>query len=195
MSRRGFTFIEILLAASLIAVLSLAVFTCFSNGLKLWERSRREILSEDVALFFDRFSSDLRNAFIFSTLSLDGGEHTFVFPTVVLTPADPFGPRRGEEMVEQIGRVRYALDFEKEAIVRQQANYSQGIRNDWGEARTLAAGIRGLKFKYYYIGAKEYQVHADDSAVLPSGVEVEVRFMDGAEEKMMSRFVSVPLGI
>ncbi len=195
MSRRAFTFIEILLVTSLIAILSLSIFTCFSNGLKLWDRSRREILTEDISIFFDRFSSDLRNTFIFSTLLLDGGENAFIFPTVVLTKADEYGSRKNEEFIDQLGRVRYAFDFEKGAIIRQQANYSQGTRNDWGDVSIMAAGIKELKFKYYYSGMKEYQLHADKSAVLPSGVEVDVRFMDGGEEKTISRFVSIPLGI
>ncbi|MBF0122847.1 MAG: prepilin-type N-terminal cleavage/methylation domain-containing protein [Candidatus Omnitrophica bacterium] len=195
MSRRAFTFIEILLVTSLIAILSLSIFTCFSNGLKLWDRSRREILTEDISIFFDRFASDLRNTFIFSTIPLDGGENSFVFPTVVLTKADEYGSRRNEEFVDQLGRVRYAFDFEKGAIMRQQANYSQSTRNDWADAKTMAVGIKELKFKYYYSGIKEYQLHADNSVVLPSAVEVAVRFMQGGEEKTMSRFVSIPLGI
>ena len=195
MSRRGFTFIEILLVTSLIAILSLSIFTCFSNGLKLWDRSRREILTEDISIFFDHFSSDLHNTFIFSTIPLEGGENSFIFPTVVLTKADEYGSRKDEEFIDQLGRVRYAFDFEKNAIVRQQANYSQGTRNDWGDVKIMAAGIKELKFKYYYSGSKEYQLHADNSAVLPAGVEVDVRFMEGGEEKTLSRFISIPLGI
>lgn len=195
MHRRAFTFIEILIVTSLIAILSLAIFTCFSNGLKLWDRSRQAILTEDISIFFDRLSSDLRNTFLFSTLPIDGEEHSFAFPTVVLVPADQRSTRAGEELVDQIGRVRYAFDFERGAVIRQQANYSQGTRNDWGDSRSLVTGIQELKFKYYYAKSKEYQLHADNQTALPSGIEVDVRFKEGGEEKVISRFITVPLGL
>ncbi|MBF0569154.1 MAG: prepilin-type N-terminal cleavage/methylation domain-containing protein [Candidatus Omnitrophica bacterium] len=195
MRRRGFTFIEMLLVATLIGTISLAVFSCLRNGIRLWDRSRQAVLAEDASIFFDRFSSDVRNAFFFSTLPFKGEEYSFEFPTIVSTPADRRSTRAEEGTVDQLGRVSYSFDAVKGTVIRRQADYADGTREAWGEPRVLLSGIKQIRFKYYYSGQKDYQLHAEGKDVLPARVEVELSFMDGQEERILRRLVPVPLGI
>jgi prepilin-type N-terminal cleavage/methylation domain-containing protein len=197
MQKRGFTFIEILLVTALMASLSLAVFLCLSNGLKLWHRAQQTILQEDVAIFFDKFSADLRNAFSFSTLAVEGREHSFAFPTIVWMRADRGSVRAAEEFTDQLGRVRYVFDSTDGVLARQQANYSQGIRQVWadGAPQVLLRGATEVRFKYHFTGEKGDDFRAEAKDSLPSGVEVEVRFGDGEEERTFRRFFPVPVGL
>jgi len=197
MRQRGFTCIELLLVTALMASLSLAIFLCLSNGLKLWQRTQQALLQEDVAIFFDKFSGDLRNALNFSTLAIDGQEYSFTFPTIVWMRADRGSARAKEEFIDQYGRVRYAFDAGAGILTRQQANYSQGVRKAWGDlaGQALLRGVTEVRFKYYYSGRKSDDFSTEAKDGLPSGVEVDVRFKDGAEERTVKRFFPVPLGI
>ncbi len=195
MKRRAFTLIELLLVTSLIAALSLAVFMSLSNGLKLWQRTQKAVLAEDITIFFDRFAGDLRNSFNFSTLRMEGDELSFAFPTVVLTKADRASIRASEEYVDQLGRVQYAFDPADGSLVRRQANYSQGLRKMWGEARTLFSGATEIHFRYLPRGSKDFSSSAGAKGELPTGVEVEVRYKEGQEERSLKRFFMIPVGI
>jgi prepilin-type N-terminal cleavage/methylation domain-containing protein len=197
MRRRGFTLIEMLLVSALLATLSLAIFLCLSNGLKLWQRTQQALLQEDAAIFFDKFSGDLRNAFSFSTLAIDGQEYSFAFPTVVWMKADRGSARSAEEYVDQLGRVRYAFDGAEGTVTRQQANYSQGMRKVWNDTapQVLLRGITEVSFRYYYSGRKGDDFSTEAKGGLPSGVEVVVRYKEGQEERTAKRFFPVPLGM
>jgi prepilin-type N-terminal cleavage/methylation domain-containing protein len=197
MRRRGFTFIEMLLVTALMASLSLAIFLCLSNGLKLWQRTQQALLQEDVAIFFDKFSGDLRNAFSFSTLAIEGRENSFVFPTIVWMRTDRGSVRAAEEFVDQLGRVRYEFNAADGVLTRQQANYSQGTRKVWADTapQVIFHGATEVRFKYFYSGRKGDEFSTEAKGGLPSGVEVDVRYKEGQEERTYQRFFPVPLGI
>ncbi len=193
-SRRAFTLVEILLVTTLIAGISLAVFSCLINGLRLWDRSRVLMIEEDAAFFFDRFSSDVRNSFPFSTLAMVGAEGTLAFPTIVMTGSDRAGSRSAEVLSDGIGMVQYVFSISTGELSRLQANYSQGLRGSWGEPRPMIKGLKRVRFKYFST-AGDYRLSQDPGDPFPAGVEVELLFMNGSNEKFLRRFVPVPAGL
>lgn len=194
MRRRGFTFIEIMLVTAIFATLSVAIFTCLSNGIKLWERGRQLMSQEDALIFLDRFSSDLRNTFYYSKLSFSGGEFAAAFPTVVWTPADRVSVRADEGVVDQIGKVSYAYDPEHGTVVRRQANYSQALEDAWGAEEVVVPAVTSLRFHYFYT-AKDPTSSVEAGADIPAGVEVELVVPGGKEEKVFKRYIAVPAGV
>ena len=193
--RRGFTFVEIMLVTAIFATLSAAIFTCLSNGIKLWDRGRQLMSQEDTVIFFDRFSSDLRNTFNYSKFSFTGGEQEVVFPTVVWTPADRVSVRAQEGLVDQLGKVRYAYDPEHGTIVRSQANYSQASQEEWGAEEIVVPAVKSLRFHYFYTASKDPSMSVDEGDPIPSGVEVELVIPSGKEEKVFKRYIAVPAGV
>jgi prepilin-type N-terminal cleavage/methylation domain-containing protein len=191
---RGFTLVEILLVSTLIAGISLAVFQCLSNGLKLWDRSRVLIAEEDEAFFFDRFASDLRNSFSFSALPFSGSEHSVTFPTIVMTRADRAGSRAAEGYADGLGRVGYIFNAASGVLHRTQANYSQALRNVHGDSKAVLKGVKNIRFKYFAAGSQEYRLSQEAGDPFPAGVEVDITLMCGVEEKTLRRFVAIPAG-
>jgi hypothetical protein len=145
-------------------------------------------------IFFDKFSSDARNMFLFSTLALEGSEYSFAFPSVVLTAADPVKSGTSDALIDQIGRVRYSFDGATGTVLRHQAGYSEGIRKDWEAQRIVLQGIEELRFKYYYQGQKDPRSTIDSGEVLPSGVEIEIVVREAEERRTFRRFFGIPLG-
>ena len=195
MRRRGFTFIEIMLVTAIFATLSVAIFTCLSNGIKLWERGRQLMSEEDAAIFFDRFSSDLRNTFTYSKLAFIGGEYALEFPSVVWTPADRVSVRAYEERVDQMGKVRYEYDPEHGTVMRRQANYSQALQEQWGMDEVVVPEVKSLRFHYFYTVSKDPHMSVEEGADIPAGVEVELIIPSGKEEKVFRRYITVPAGV
>lgn len=195
MRRGGFTFVEIMLVTAIFATLSTAIFTCLSNGIKLWDRGQKLMSDEDAVIFLDRFASDLRNTSRYARIPFAGGEQTLAFPTMVWTPADRVSVRADEGLVDQIGRVRYAYDPEHGTVVRHQANYSQALADEWGRDEIMVPAVKGLRFHYFYTGSPDPHVSVDEGADIPAGVEVELTVPAGKEEKVFKRYIAVPAGV
>lgn len=196
MRRRAFTFIEIMLVTAIFATISLAVFTCLSNGIKLWEKGRQLVIEEDASIFLDRFASDLRNSFPYSKISFSGQELRLEFPTIVWTPADRVSVRADEGLVDQIGRVKYSFEAERASLVRYQANYSQALSNKWGEEEVVVPVVKEFRLHYFYGSSKDPHIIAEPTDGFPSGVEVylSVAGADGKSEKVFKRYVLIPAG-
>lgn len=206
--RKAFTLIEILLVAALFAMLGLAAFTCLSNGLKLSQRAGLLSSEEDVAMLLDRFCWDMKNAFSFSLISFKGEEMKIKLPTLVWTATDRRGIRAKDEFETQMGAVEYAFDIDKKAILRRQANYSQALREEWGDPQMVVAGVESIRFRYFYEGQKEGRLTIDGGD-LPSAIEIELRLLpevkaslrgsvlveDGGSGRLFKRFVMLPSGV
>ena len=199
MRQRAFTLMELMLVTAVFATLSLAIFTCLSNGIKLWERGKQLVAEEDVALFFDRFSSDVHNAFSYSGISFEGEEYRFSFPTMVWTPADRVSARAEEGLVDQIGRVSYAYDPARGMLTRTQANYAQALKEQWGPEEVIVPRVGTLRFRYFYGTAKDGRMSTGQGEI-PSGIEVELTVLQGfvqagAAEKVFKRYIALPAGV
>lgn len=192
---KGFSLIEILLVTVLLSLCSVAIFRTFLSGVKLWEHAQRFSVQEDISIFLDKLSEDLRNGFYYSKIKFNGMETQLTFPAFVTVPADERSSRFREGMVDQIGAVKYYLDYEEHKLYRSQANYSQALKGKFETTRELVSAVDSLRFRYYYPDKKGLQAYAKAQDVIPSGVLVEVRFHDESSERVMSRFIGIPSGI
>ena len=53
-NRSGFTLIELLIVAAMLGVVSLAIYSTFNNGLKLWQKVNKPVAGEDADIFFEQ---------------------------------------------------------------------------------------------------------------------------------------------
>jgi len=193
--RKGMTFIEILIVASLISLISMALYNVLSNGIRVWERSRRMVIEEDVAIFFDKLSQDLRNTFYHSKIPFDGNEFRFSFPTMVRTPANAGRGHSGGEDIHQIGRVEYYYDTIEDKIYKRQANYGQAINERFGQPRLLLSSVEKFRFRYVYLTEDEEVMSDEVLEFLPSSIELEIEFFDDKGKRTMRKLIDVPIGI
>ena len=47
----AFTLVELLIVTAMLAVISLAIYSTFSSGLKIWQRVSKPIPEEDLGIF------------------------------------------------------------------------------------------------------------------------------------------------
>lgn len=151
------------------------------------------VIEEDIAVFFDKITHDLRNSFYHSKLKYDGGAASFRFPSFVYVPADSRSSWPRDSYVHQIGEVEYLYDTSEKSIVRKQAFYGRALRNDFQEAVPLVKGIERLKFTYYYSTPSEEVVSDQILELLPGAVSVEVFFSDIYGKRVMKKIIEVPV--
>ena len=191
----GFTLVEILLTVTLFSMCSLAIYKVFSSGIKLWARAQHFALEEDMSIFLDKFSEDLRNSFYYTGIHFNGTESRLSIPTFVVTPADERSLQAEDGPITQIGAVKYYLDFETHSIHRAQANYAQALGGHFSDDKVLVRSVNSLRFVYYMPGARGVEPYSKANEVIPTAIYVEIKYSDERSEHVLGRIISVPAGI
>ena len=189
MRRNSYTLIEMLLVASILSTISLAVFHALSSGLNIWERSRKFVVEEDIAIFFDKIGEDLRNSFSYSKMPFAGKETLLRFPTHI-----KISRAQDEEILEGMGEVEYYFDPDKKSLTRRQLSYGQALRGDAGKERlVLSAAL--VHFAYYFLEGNEAVLKEEIGTTMPRAVAVEVDFIDGRQKRTFRKLINLPRGI
>ncbi len=190
--RHGFTLMETLLVAGLIAMTGLALYQTVDNGIRLWERSQDVLLSEDAMLFLDRLTQDLHNTLDYAFLPFDGKSSRVQIPTVIETPPDPVSHMKTEMNVSQPGTVEYRFDEGTRSIVRSQINYGRSVKHLSGEARALLSDVVSLKFTYLYNDGGGWQ-EKQSVGYIPAAVTVDLEFKSVNGIESMRRTIWIPV--
>ena len=193
-SKSAFTLIEVLLVVSLLAVISIAVFNTFLNGMKIWNKSYRAIFEEDILVFFEKINMDLRNVVRYSQIRFEGDKNHLTFATLVKVPSDPRRVFKEESYVNEIGRVEYYFDETDRAIVRRQAGYGQTFKNKFEPPRRLANTVNFLRFMYFYKTAEGYTMQKEGENIIPAAVGIEVEYGYEKDRRRMTKFIEIPIG-
>lgn len=92
--RQGFTLVEMLIALSIIAIVTGSIVACLSGGIRIWERSRVYGRDEvDLNFVSELLAQDLANALPWEAKPLVGLPDRCAFPALVrATPAAPLEP-------------------------------------------------------------------------------------------------------
>lgn len=190
----GMTLMEILLVVSLVSMISLALYKSLANGIKVYQRSQRMIVEEDIAVFLDRLTGDLRNTFLFSQIAFEGSELKLSFPTIVRVPADPSSDYPPGEYIDQIGRVEYSFELYDDKLFYKVSDYGQGIDQNFNEPRVLLQNIKNIRFGYISITPEGEVVNPSAYGTLPATVQVEIEFSDEWGKKSIVREIDIPAG-
>jgi prepilin-type N-terminal cleavage/methylation domain-containing protein len=184
---RGFTLVEILIVTMMMSVVSLAIYSAFNNGIKIWQRINRQLPQEDINIFFDKFTTDLKNCVKLKNISFIGKADMLEFASIVLSA-------RMEQA--SVGKLVYRYDRLAGILRRDQFDYSAVFTDEKNATAGALDHIRSLKFLYYnldeekkeYIWQEEWLIDE-----LPKAVRMEVEFVQGSEVFYLTRTVNIPI--
>ncbi|MDD5729622.1 MAG: prepilin-type N-terminal cleavage/methylation domain-containing protein [Candidatus Omnitrophica bacterium] len=186
---RAFTLIEMLIVIVMLSVVSLAVFATFNNGINVWRKVTVEPASEGINIFFERFSSDLRNTFKFKSISFVGREQVLEFPALVYSPW---------AQAKSIGKIAYEFDAAKGALTKRQYTYSDIYSQAGSVAENVVLkDLSSAKFRYYfYDSAKREYLWSNEwpASDFPLAVAIELEFNRANGNNAFVRTVSIPVG-
>ena len=179
----GFTMVELLVVTAMIAVISLATYSVFNSGIKLWQRVQNPSTEEGLAFFLDKFESDIRNTFNFSVIPFQGEEYRISMPAHLNKSGG-------------IGRVIYIYSPGQMAMARLQMDYPDIYNAGQIRSSPALSGIRSLSFSFYAFDEelKEYVwLNHWPRQEMPLAVRVSLELGDKNENKKFTRTVSIPV--
>lgn len=192
--RKSFTLIEILLVVVILSVVSLVVYSAFSQGINLWERLTQRTPVSELNMFFGKMESDLRNNFKFFGIDFAGAEDQISFATLIVSAAEK------QQRTLSVGEVGYSFDASTKSLNRWQKNYSQVYSGKFPFLlRQMVKNVKSVRFKYYSYDSKQ-KIHIwkdswdKEEIAIPLAVRVRLEFDESAERKEIVRTITIPVG-
>ena len=192
----GFTLIETVLVAAMLSVVALAIYSTFNSGIKIWQRLTKGASAEELNIFLEKISGDLRNSFKFTEIKFVGRGNSISFASLVLTEMG----QKEKDLV--VGEVGYCFDAQAETINKWQANYSQVYQNKSTPPRQVVDNVKSLGFQYYYYDPKEevhiwkdgWQQEQGEEEKIPLAVRIMIELLEDVERKEITRTIAIPAG-
>lgn len=198
LEKRGFTFIELIIAVTIFSVIAVSIYSVFSAGLRIWKRTSPIIEANQAArFFFDIISKDLKDAVAYYkdpqkvNFEYKSEPKSISFWTLVDVTGE------NNTINTELAKVTYSLEPEPvkagakntdtKVIVRNIATRLEGFKEIPEKSEQLLSGVKesdfGFEFCYKQTGASaaEYEYdwgdkweYKDDKSRMPRGVRVKL---------------------
>lgn len=183
----GFTLVELLIVSALISIIGLAVYSVLSSGIRIWQRVNIEMPTQDLNIFLDKFSLDLRNSIEYKDLNFIGSKDQFEFAT--LLENSHFGGRTP-------AKVRYYYNYREKKLYREELDYSQIFNGDREDGTESLANIESLQFSYYFYDKESNAYSWLDKwphEILPAAVRIEMKLNGVNQNNSFTKTVTIPI--
>lgn len=193
---QGFTFIELMIAVSIFAVVSVAIYSTFNTGISAWRKAQKsQDIYQDVRLVLEKMVLDLENAVIYSLdpefSNFKGKENRISFYS--LKEVFQTIPSHLE-----LRKITYALDESTQTLQRWEENFAQSVQETTvQEPEDFATQIKALVFSYCYEDEDsdppyQWKDEWDSVKEIPQGVKIELEV--GTEKLTFTKYVLIPTG-
>lgn len=182
----GFTLLEMLVVVVILSLVALAIYAILNNGIKIWQKANRQLPEEDLNIFFDRVSLDIRNAFKFSGINFSGTTDKLEFSTLVNSP---------KLKKRTVGRVIYAYEPDAGVLSRSEQDFVDIYASNNNAVWQKLINAKALKFEYYFYDEQNKTYFWQDEynkESLPLAVRLELEFDNGAGIKKFTKTISIP---
>ncbi|MBU1090252.1 MAG: prepilin-type N-terminal cleavage/methylation domain-containing protein [Candidatus Omnitrophica bacterium] len=172
--KKGLTLIELLIATTIFALVSIAVYGTFNSGMSVWRRANELNLEQRRFMIrLEKFSRELRQVFNYPNIDFLGSEDGLSFAQV---------------LDSEIVRVTYYFDQDKEALLRGVDNLPDILELEEGEELradlvSYLSGIDELNFSYFYFDIEEEsylwkEEWVKENSGLPIAIKLEITTKD-----------------
>ncbi|MDD5680592.1 MAG: prepilin-type N-terminal cleavage/methylation domain-containing protein [Candidatus Omnitrophica bacterium] len=200
----AFTFIELLIALSIFAVVAVTLYSTFFAGLSVWKRSGDgSDVYQDIRTVFDDMARDFRNMIYFTK----DKESMYIFsgmPKEIILMTLEEGASEKMEPYREVVKVTYSFDDTKGELIRQRAALAFGFDLKKAEKEVLLKDLGDFKFEYCYYSGDEDEPYLwqeewkDEDEKTPRGIRITAVLKNGKGGEEMSkitRVIFIPTGI
>ncbi len=189
--RRGFTLLELVVAAALVAVAAVVVAGAFAAGLRVFERARQFGRRGDSVLAMEIMKKDLRNAAPSRLGGFRGGGAWVEIPLVVRWPEGPGGEAYPGFVRYEEGRTGLTLD--RVTTVYVLPDKPEQVRE------TLMGALVSMRFSFADAGpdrqsSVSWLADWANPTNLPAAVKIVIESKQNGELLETSRTVVIPRG-
>ncbi|MDO8524988.1 MAG: prepilin-type N-terminal cleavage/methylation domain-containing protein [Candidatus Omnitrophota bacterium] len=196
-TKDSFTFIELIIAVTIFAIIAVSMYSTFSAGIRVWLKASPMIEeNQRLRVFFNTVSTDLKRAVAYydssgiltkpgfgqayeGEINFEGAPEKISFMAIVSVSDPDLGTR--EEPV----RITYIYDKAQKSVKRLIAAKAEGLNEANAKALEMLAGIeeKDFGFEYCYknmISNTDYEYEWKDTweeknvQNIPRGVRVRV---------------------
>lgn len=196
-SKQGFTFIELVLSASIFAIVALAVYSALSAGLSAWRKTQKvQNLDQDIRLVLDKLTLDLENAVLYSEeedfVNFTGEKNEVSFYSLV----DDY---QTIPVYPQLKKITYSFDESEQILQRNEQGFAESMHSSYNQKPgEIIAQVSGLNFYYCYSdetmdASYQWMDSWDSSQGLPQGIKIELE-LDRAQNTFLKKYVFIPTG-
>ncbi|MDD5135753.1 MAG: prepilin-type N-terminal cleavage/methylation domain-containing protein [Candidatus Omnitrophica bacterium] len=191
--RKAFTFIELIIAVTLFAIIAVSIYSTFNAGLRIWLKTS-PMIEENQALrvFYGTITADLKNALYYHETSqaltkpvfgaeyegktnFEGSKHKISFMAIVSVSDNELGTH------EEPARITYVYDKAGKTVKRLAATKAEGLDENKANAIEMLSGIEDEDFGFEYCYKKPI-----------SNTEYEYEWRDAWEDKNV---LNIPRGV
>lgn len=181
LSLTGFTLVEILIVASVMAIVMLAIYSSFISGLRLWQRSQNlSQIQRKVIIGLEKLSSQVRQGIDFPDIGFNGTKTKFSFPLIIREKDE-------DRVKEEIVKVTFEFDAEDKSLIRSVERYQDILSEGEGKkvsTQTFIPRIEEADFSYYYFVANKpdpwkEEWKPEEGAAIPMAIKVTIKTKDG----------------
>lgn len=183
----AFTIIELMIVIASLAVISLAIYSVFNTGIKIWQRVSTGELNDDLNIFLDKFNVELRNTFKYADYKFLGKEDKLIFTTLVSSPS--FKDKT-------VGQVIYLYNYMSEAIDREQRDFSDIYNEGSGIISRPLEDVKRCKFSYYFFDKQIKEYAWQDEWLedeLPLAVRIDLEIDNGSGSNRFTKTITIPV--
>ena len=181
LSKKGFTLVEVFLAATLVGMILLTIFSTYSSGFKIW-KATHSISSETKRKFsisMERMDREI-SGYIrdFEDIIFIGEKDNIVFPYV-----------DGNEIVE----VTYFFDKGDDTLWRKTMKFTESLKDKINKDITKLFEADKVEFSYLFYDERERSASWEDSfseedLAIPDAIRLDIR----REGEKISEYVFIP---
>lgn len=208
----GFTLLEIIIAVSIFAVISICLYSIMRGGILLWKRQSGIMdINSSIRFFLDDIAKELRNSIMyhqpeksFRIKSEEEPEPAFKGTQKSITFYCVKENKKDKNMSKDILKIRYELSEDSEGdkyIKKIFVSQRKGFNEDSADESILLSGIKDLAFQYAVWNEKEalYEwVEHWESEGPPRGVRVRLVLKEKAESmsgSIITKSIFIPSGL
>ena len=186
MTRRAFTLIELIIAAAILSVVMVSVYSAFSVGIKAWRTGSegQDLRKTRIALL--KIQKELRSSFFFSKAPFKGGSSEIIFPIAVT-----------EKDTKKIHIVTYSISEDKKYIIRKQRLFTENSQAEEEAVEKRIFSARSIAFQYMYRldnpeGIDWEGDWPETRQAVPSAVKISFELDNGNE--LYNKTIFIPQG-
>lgn len=198
-NKTGFTFIELMLAVSIFAIVAVVIYSTFNTGISAWKKAEvAQNLYQDIRLTLDKMAEDLENAVKYSEKenfsNFEANQNSISFYSLeeVFTglPKVPAHPELRKISYSLSGSMLQRLDETIPELLQEKPV---------AQPEEMSAKISELNFSYYYIdkttspASYKWDNVWDWPLDIPRGVKIGLKVV--GEEKSFVKYVFIPSGV
>ena len=191
--QKGFSLIEMIVVLVITASLGIAIYTTFSQGVRLWSRTAKDRGEWKVSFFMETMTEGLRNAFKDPRWMFRGDKTILDLATISFSEKSNGAGGDGRPVY-----FHYVFDSENKTINVQKNHFEDVFSPEPVKKDSMAAleKVRAFELEYYSYDerARKYRWSSKwDRGCFPEAVKITIEQEQDGYHKL-SRMINMPTG-